>query len=313
MATIRLHSQKRPITLAVSLDVPGALRALGALLLAPAIVAETLLLHRLWCQLSDGAPNSAPGTWLYSLSGEIVAYFRQFETASLVNSGVGLEFALLVAIEVFLVVAFMGLMALILGRVLRQEHVADEPLYAEVEAETMPALGASIARRAAAMAYRSVRIAFDWAVNYVRTDLLRWWNASVTAGERLRAIDWGKHRARLNEKAVAARQAGAIEWHKQLARLNQTTMAARRASAIQWNNQRKRLNGTTTALAQRATEIDWEKHRSRFDATSSAFTQRVGALDWRTALRSTRDGYTGQLEPPPDLSDAEPLRHLLQR
>ena len=80
-------------------DLPGVLRNVAIIMGSFLAVAQGLLLFRLYCQLAGAQPDSLPGTWLYSLSGVLVAPFRGFETAPLSGGSTALEFALLVAIE----------------------------------------------------------------------------------------------------------------------------------------------------------------------------------------------------------------------
>jgi hypothetical protein len=80
-------------------DLAGVLRNVAVIMSCFLVVAQALLLFRLYSQLAGAQPQSAPGTWLYSLSGVLVAPFRGYETAPLPGGSTALEFALLVAIE----------------------------------------------------------------------------------------------------------------------------------------------------------------------------------------------------------------------
>jgi hypothetical protein len=91
-------------------DLAGVLRNVAVLMGSCLAGAQLLLLYRLYCQLAGVMPG-APGSWLYSLSGVVVAPFRRYETSPLGDGSRALEFALLVAIEGLLAFGLLVIMA----------------------------------------------------------------------------------------------------------------------------------------------------------------------------------------------------------
>jgi hypothetical protein len=84
-------------------DLPGALLAATFLVAGVIIVFEALLAYRLYHQLMGDVPDMAPATWLFSLSALPAEPFRGYETGAIAPNKAVFEFAVLMAMEVYLV------------------------------------------------------------------------------------------------------------------------------------------------------------------------------------------------------------------
>jgi hypothetical protein len=90
-------------------DLPNILKRATTLAALIFLFIETLLFYRLWAQLTASIPDGTPLRWLYDVAGWIVSPFRAFEGGPIQGGDASIEFATLVAIEVVLISAILGI------------------------------------------------------------------------------------------------------------------------------------------------------------------------------------------------------------
>jgi hypothetical protein len=92
-------------------DLPRVLRALGLMFCAACLLAEGLLLYRLWSELTGTIHTSGVDSQLFLLSSRFLAPFASFETVPATFSHPVVEYSLLVALVAYLLVSVAAILA----------------------------------------------------------------------------------------------------------------------------------------------------------------------------------------------------------